>query len=97
MPDHGDASASQTTVVRCTFCGEEFTPPDDAGCMVAIMGRHGVPQNFPRTLDHRIRSVVSFTLPSTGERWHWPMDRSNVDVFAEILDRADIGWEVHHG
>lgn len=87
---------SAATTVRCSACKEDFDPRDPAGCTVAIMGNHLVPENFPRTPDHRIRSVVSFTLPSTGERWHWPMDRTSVDVFTEILDRADIAWRVGH-
>jgi hypothetical protein len=39
--------------------------------------------------------VVSFTLPSNGERWNWPVEgEESIDALAEILDRANIGWEV---
>ncbi len=54
------------------------------------------PERFPRTPDHRLRSVVSFVLPSSGERWNWPMDKSSVDAFVELLDRAGIVWTVSH-
>lgn len=37
--------------------------------------------------------VISFDLPSTGERWNWPLESLEAaDVFCELLDRADIGW-----
>jgi hypothetical protein len=41
------------------------------------------------------RVVVSFTLPSNGERWHWPIEgEDGIDAFVEILDRANIPWTV---
>lgn len=43
----------------------------------------------------RRRAVVSFTLPSTGERWNWPVEGDDgIDAFIEILDRAGIGYVV---
>ena len=41
------------------------------------------------------RLVVSFTLPSNCERWHWPIEgEDSIDAFVEILDRANIPWTV---
>jgi len=57
------------------------------------------PDRFPGTPDHRLRSIIRFTLPSTGERWNWPVatsDKDALDAFCEILDRADIPWTVSH-
>lgn len=41
------------------------------------------------------RVVVRFTLPSTGDKWNWPVEgEDSVDALTEILDQADISWEV---
>jgi hypothetical protein len=58
------------------------------------------PDKFPHRPDHRLRDVVSFTLPSTGERWHWPIakgDGAAIDALCEILDRAGVPWSVSRG
>lgn len=51
------------------------------------------PQGPYRDKDTAWHMVISFYLPSTGERWHWPVEGADtVDALCELLDRAGIQW-----
>lgn len=83
----------------------DLVPPltdDERERLIAARAKAEAPlrDRFPHTPDHRLRDGVSFTLPSSGERWHWPVakgDGDAIDALCEILDRAGVPWSVSRG
>lgn len=83
----------------------DLIPPltaDERERLIAVREKADAPprDRFPHTPDHRLRSVVTFTLPSSGERWHWPVahgDGAAIDALCEVLDRAGAPWKMTHG